>query len=85
MLVAEGEERRGEGAELSLAEGIAQAGRSLAGGEAVGGAGPVVVAGGEVPRQVRLIEEEEEAEENEVFGGSWGGIQELVGEAQAWV
>ena len=37
------------------------------------------------PRQVRLLEEEEEADEGEVFVGSRGGIQELVGEVQAWV
>ena len=37
------------------------------------------------PRQVRLIEEEEEADEGEVSGSSLGGILELVGEAQVWV
>ena len=34
---------------------------------------------------MRLIEEEEEADEGEVFGGPSGGILELVGEAQVWV
>ena len=37
------------------------------------------------PRQVRLIEEEEEADEGEASGSSLGGILELVGEAQVWV
>ena len=37
------------------------------------------------PRQVRLIEEEEEADEGEVSGSSLGGILERVGEAQVWV
>ena len=37
------------------------------------------------PRQVRLIEDEEEADEGEVSGSSLGGILELVGEAQVWV
>ena len=37
------------------------------------------------PRQVWLIEEEEEADEGEGSGGSSGGILELVGEAQVWV
>ena len=37
------------------------------------------------PRQVRLIKEEEEADEGEVSGGSSGDILELVGEAQVWV
>ena len=37
------------------------------------------------PWQVRLIEEEEEADEGEVSGSSSGGILELAGEAQVWV
>ena len=35
---------------------------------------------GRCPRQARLAEEEEE--EDEVSGNSWGGIQELAGKAQ---
>ena len=37
------------------------------------------------PRQVRLIEEEEEVDEGEGSGGSLGSILELGGEAQVWV
>ena len=39
------------------------------------------------PRQVRLLEEEEEADESEVFVDAWGDTQVLAGEAQvqAWV
>ena len=37
------------------------------------------------PRQLRLLEEEEEADEGEVFVDSWGGIPKLAGEVQAWV
>ena len=35
--------------------------------------------------QVRLIEEEEEADEGEASGSSSGGILELDGDAQVWV
>ena len=37
------------------------------------------------PRQVGLVEEEEEAEESGVFRDFWEGIPELDGKAQAWV
>ena len=37
------------------------------------------------PRQVRLLEEEEEADEGEVFVDSWGDTQALAGEAQVQV
>ena len=37
------------------------------------------------PRQVQLLEEEEEADEGEVFVDSWGDTQALAGEAQVQV
>ena len=37
------------------------------------------------PRQVRLLEEEEEADEGEVFADSWGDTQALAGEARVQV
>ena len=48
---------------------------NLAGGEAAGGMGTDAVEGGELPRQVRLLEEEEEADEGEVFVDPWGDTQ----------
>ena len=77
--LAEGEER---GAEFPLAEVASRVGCWLAGGEAW-----VLMPLEEKkhPRQVRLLEEEEEADEGEVFVDSWGGISKLAGEVQAWV
>ena len=79
------EESRGEGAEFLLADAISRGGLSLAGGEAAGGVGIDAAEGGESPRQVRLLEEEEEADESEVFVDSWGDTQALAGEAQVQV
>ena len=58
------EESHGDGAEFLLADAISLVGLSLAGGKAAGGEGTDAVGGGEAPRQVRLLEEEEEADES---------------------
>ena len=79
------EESREEDAELRLADAISRRNFSLAGGEAADGVGNDVAEGGESPPVLRLLEEEEEADEGAVFANSWGDTQALAGEARVQV